>query len=155
MTIHVMERRASDNKYLHRDFHVSTDLGLAYIGNKYGDNGVKEYLRKFSTAYYVPLVADIKKRGLTALKEHIEEVYKKEEAIDYLKIDLEDNQLIVEVEKCPGVEFMKKTGYIPSKWYIEATRTVNETIADLAGISFELIFYNEENGKTKYCFYTR
>ncbi|HHW32488.1 MAG TPA: hypothetical protein GXX20_12605 [Clostridiaceae bacterium] len=155
MTIHVMDRRASDNKYLHRDFHISADIGIAYVGEKYGDNGVKEYLRKFASAYYAPLVDDIKKRGLIALKEHIEKIYEAEEYSEHLKIEMSKNQLIVDVDSCPGVTYMKKQGHIPSKWYIEATRTVNETIADLADISFELLFYNEENGSAKYRFFTR
>lgn len=155
MTMHVMERKASDNKYLHRDFHLSADIGIAYIGERYGDNGVKEYLRKFAVAYYVPLVNDIKKRGLAALDEHIQKTYEKEEATKYLKTKLNDTQLMVEVEKCPGVEYMKSTGYQPSKWYIEGTRTVYETIADMSNISFELINYDQEDGKAKYRFFIR
>ena len=155
MTIHVMDRRASDNKYLHRDFHISADIGIAYVGEKYGDNGVKEYLRKFASAYYAPLIGDIKKRGLIALKEHIEKIYEAEEYSEHVKFELTDDRLIVDVDSCPGVTHMKKKGHTPSKWYIEATRTVNETIADLADISFELLSYDEENGKAKYQFYTR
>ena len=45
--LHVMDRRAADNKYLHRDFHISNDLGAAYIAEKYGPEGVDEYLRTF------------------------------------------------------------------------------------------------------------
>ena len=41
MAKRVMDRRAADNKYLHRDFHVSGDLGIQYVGERYGDNGVK------------------------------------------------------------------------------------------------------------------
>jgi hypothetical protein len=33
----VMDRRAVDNKYLHRDFFISTDTGLRYLGSRYGD----------------------------------------------------------------------------------------------------------------------
>ena len=31
-----MERKASDNKYLHKDFHVTLDLGITYIGEHFG-----------------------------------------------------------------------------------------------------------------------
>lgn len=30
-----MERKASDNKYLHKDFHVTLDLGITYIGGTF------------------------------------------------------------------------------------------------------------------------
>ncbi|NLJ41280.1 MAG: hypothetical protein GX352_06710 [Clostridiales bacterium] len=151
----VMDRRAADNKYLHRDFHVSGDLGIEYVGKRFGDNGVKEYLRRFATAFYSPLVEDIKERGLVALKEHIENIYEIEEAPEVLKTTLEEEELLVEVSQCPAIAYMKSIDYTPSKWYIEQTRTVNETIADNADLGFELISYDDETGKTAYRFFRR
>lgn len=155
MSIKIMDRRAADNKYLHRDFHISGDTGLRYVGEKYGDNGVKEYLRRFATAYYAPLAASVKEKGLVALKEHIENIYEIEEASEVLKTTLSDQELLVEVSYCPAMAYMKSIGYTPSKWYIEETRTVNETIADSADLGFELISYDNETGKAAYRFFRR
>jgi len=155
MSIKVMNRKASDNKYLHRDFHVSGDIGIKYVGEKYGDNGVKEYLRRFATAYYSPLVDSIKKEGLIALKKHIENIYIIEESIQVLKTTLTENDLLVEIDYCPAIAFMKSIGHTPSKWYIEETRTVNETIADNADLGFELINYDINTGKAAYRFFRR
>ena len=155
MSVKVMDRRASDNKYLHRDFHILGDDGLRYVAKHYGDNAVKEYLRRFATAYYSPLIASIKERGLIALKEHIENVYQNEEAPDVLNTTLTESELRVEISHCPAVTFMKESGYTPSKWYIEETRTVNETIADNADLGFEMIAYDTETGKASYRFFRR
>ena len=54
----VMERKASDNKYLHRDFHISADNGIEYVGKKYGDEGVKEFLSDFARSYFQLLVKE-------------------------------------------------------------------------------------------------
>ena len=152
---HVMDRKAADNKYLHRDFHVSGDIGLAYVGVHYGDNGVREYVRTFATRQYAPLIAKIKEDGLSALRDHILSIYEIEEAPDCVKTTLSEDELLVEVSACPGVTFMKKSGHEPSKWYIELTRSVNEQIADDADLGFELFDYDTETGATSYRFFRR
>ena len=151
----VMDRRAADNKYLHRDFHVSGDTGLAYVGAHYGDNGVKEYLRRFASAQYAPLAARVKEEGLAALKAHIEQIYEIEEAAEAARMMLDADTLAVEIAWCPGVKYMKSIGHTPSKWYVELTRTVNETIADMADLGFELISYDPEDGAASYRFFRR
>ena len=148
----VMERKASDNKYLHRDFHVSADIGIAYVGDKFGDGAVKEYLTRFALSYYKPLFGEYEKKGLIALKEWIEDTYKKEESPDAVETSLEEDCLSVNVKYCPAVKFMKEQGHTPSKWYRETTQTVNKTIADKCGLSFEMGAYDEETGKTTYKF---
>ncbi len=152
---HVMDRKAADNKYLHRDFHVSGDVGIAYVGEHYGDNGVREYLTTFARRFYAPLVARIKAEGLAALEEHIVGIYATEEAADALCVERTDGELRVRVAYCPAVRFMKASGHTPSKWYIETTRTVNMTIADDADLGFELLSYDEETGAAAYRFFRR
>ena len=151
----VMDVRASDNKYLHRDFHASADIGLRYIGEKYGDNGVREYLQTFARAYYRPLVTAVKERGLIALKEQIEKVYDVEEMPEVVHTCLSEHELVVTIDRCPAVTFFNQTGHNTSKWYIELTRTVNETIADQCDLGFELKAYAEETGAAHYRFFKR
>ncbi|MCL2518240.1 MAG: hypothetical protein FWF15_06720 [Oscillospiraceae bacterium] len=148
----IMERHASDNKYLHRDFHISGDQGIAYVGKNYGDEGVIDYLTRFVKNYYKPLIEKIKAEGLSGLMSHIEKIYEIEEASDALSISLNENILTVEIAYCPAIKFMLESGYEPSRWYIETTRTVNNVIAAESGFQFELIDYNIENGKALYRF---
>jgi hypothetical protein len=148
-----MDRKAADNKYLHRDFHVSTDNGLLYIGTHYGDKGIREYLEQFSRSWYAPLAAAVRKDGLGAMKAHIEKIYETEEATDVLHISLKGEELSVSVDRCPAVTYMRSIGYTPSRWYKELTSTVNRIVADMAGIGFEMLSYDETSGKAAYRFY--
>lgn len=155
MPVKVMKRSSSDNKYLHKDFHISGDMGLKYVGEKYGDNGVKEYLRRFTTSYHSPLIESIKNKGLGTLEKYIKDIYMTEESPEVLKTTLTEKDLLVEIECCPAIAYMKSKGHIPSKWYIEETRTVYETIADNSDLGFELLSYDIDSGKTSYRFFRR
>ena len=148
-------RSDADNEYFHRDFHVSAKNGVEYVGNKFGDRGVEELLTRFAKAYYSPLAAKVKNQGLAALKEQIEEVYKIEKAPENVECTLTDKELSVKVSACPGVTYIKNTGKDPSKWYVELTRTVNRTIAEMCGIGFEFTSYNEENGACEYRYFIK
>ena len=148
----VMDVKASDNEYFHRDFHISGDRGLRYVGEKYGDDAVREYLRRFTESYFAPLIGKIKASGLSALKEHIENIYSIEKCPGNVTCDLENGVLSVKVSECPGAVYMKSCGYDPSKWYIENTRTVNRVIAENSGYEFELTSYDESNGAAEYIF---
>ena len=63
----VMDITAEDNKYLHRDFHLSGDFALSYCGKMYGDNGVKEFLTNFAKLNYASVIEDCKARGMAAI----------------------------------------------------------------------------------------
>ena len=151
----VMDRKASDNKYLHRDFHCSMDVGINYVATKYGDNGAKEYLTDFAKTYYAPLIEDAKKRGMIAIKEHIENIYEIEEASEVLSTELTDTELRVKVSECPAIRYFKKCGHKVSPYYVLSTSTVNETIATEANLGFQLISYDPEDGKAEYRFFKR
>ena len=155
MTKRVMERKSADNKYLHRDFHKSMDLGLAYLGEKYGDEAVKEYLVEFAQGYYAPLAEAVRKEGLSPLAEHIRGIYEIEEMPEVLSMDQTENTLDVKVEKCPAIAYFNKTGYAASPWYVEATRTVNGTIAKMAGLDYVQKVYDEADGHSEYRFTRR
>jgi hypothetical protein len=149
----VMDRRAADNKYLHRDFHISTDTGLRYLGTHYGDAAVQEFLKQFVRAWYAPLAEAVRREGLGALQRHIKEIFEIEEAADSVHTLLEEGELRVLEEKNPALSYMRSTGYEPSPWYGELTVAVNRYIAEMAGIGFEFQTYDQETGKAAYRFF--
>ena len=151
----VMDIRPGDNKYLHRDFHVTGDNGLKYVGERYGDNGVREYLTTFAKAYYKPLFEAYRKEGLQALLDQQKKLYEDEEMPEVFHAELTEDSLTVTVDRCPAVTFMRSHGYEPSRWYIEMTRTVNMVIADELDLGFTLEYYNEEDGACKYRYFRR
>ena len=147
-----IERKAADNKYLHKDFHVTADIGISYVGENYGDKAVKEYLTQYANSFYKLLAEEVKLKGLKALKANFENVYAKEEWSEYLHTELTEKELKVKIDKCPAVSFMKQSGHSPSKWYKETTYTVYKVLAEMCGLKFEVAYYNEEDGSTEFKF---
>ena len=67
----VMDRRAADNVYLHRDFHGALSNALIYLEERFGPEAVREYLRGFALRFYAPLRAEIAERGLPAIADYL------------------------------------------------------------------------------------
>lgn len=141
-----MERRASDNVYLHRDFHGALSAGIEYLHVNFGEESVREYLRDFTRNYYAPLRAKLKEVGLEALKEHFERIY----AIEGTSIETElaDGELIIRAPCSPAVAHMRKNGYPVARLFVETIRTVNETLCEGTGFLFELLKYDDETGRS-------
>lgn len=148
----IMKRNAADNTYLHRDFHVTAEQGLRYIGEKMGDAAVVECLTLYTKRYFRPLIEEIKAKGLCAMKKYLEDIYRAEEASDLLHIEEAQDRMTVSVSECPAVRFMKSIDYTPCRWYVETTRTIYQTIADEAGLSFDLVHYDPQTGKAEFTF---
>ncbi|MBE6631905.1 MAG: hypothetical protein E7623_04310 [Ruminococcaceae bacterium] len=152
MAIETMERRAADNKYLHREFHNIFNIGLDYAKNEYGVEGVKEYLEIFTKNFYSPLMAEIKAEGLKALERHIVNIYEIEESSELLKTELDGDTLRVSVSACPAVKFIKGTDRPVSDMYVLSSTVVYETIAKETGYVYECISYDEETGAAEHVF---
>ena len=147
----MLDMRADDNKYLHRDFHLLADQALTYCGEKFGDEVVIEFLKQYVSGYYSPIINAAREKGLSAIKEWIAEVYEKEEASELLHTELSEDTLTVKIDKSPVIEYMKKLNQAPGKYYVEQTRTLYKVIADSCNFGFELKYYND-NGKTEFVF---
>ena len=150
----VLDIKAEEHKYLHRDFHIIGDLALKYCGDNYGDNCVRSFLTSYANHYYAPQIADIKSRGLIAIKDWLEKVYEIEEASELLHTELTEDCLTVTVDKSPAIAFMYQANQKPSKYYIEQTRTLYSAIADACDLGFALEYYNED-GATRFKFLKR
>ena len=146
----IMDRRAGDNKYLHRDFHKTADCGLKYVGENYGDQGVLEYITDYTLSFYKPLIEDIKNRGLIALKENLEKIYIAEEALDALDVTLTENAISVNIKYCPAITYFNSENYKPCKWYHHTNTTIYEIIAKQSGYNFTLLSYDQNTGKAQW-----
>ena len=143
--------KSEDNKYLHRDFHISADNALKYCGDKFGRDAVVAFLRDYVNFFYAPVIEKIKKDGLFAIKEWIEKTYETEEASELLHTELSEDKLTVTIDKCPVIAYMKDLGQVPSEYFIEETRTLYDEIAKQCGYNFGIEYYNEDGG-TKFSF---
>ena len=150
----IMDRKASENEYFHRDFHSSMNMGLEYTGSHYGMEGVREYLTTYTRNVYKPVLTDIAQRGLAAIEAKILDTYAKEKAEDAVTTILTDDQLTVTVHYCPAVRHLKATGREVSSWYRCSTEIVMEVLAEAAGCRFCMEAYDEETGAARYSFYS-
>lgn len=148
----IMDRKASENEYFHRDFHSSMNMGIHYVGENYGMDAVREYLTRYTNNVYSKVVEDIKIRGLQAIADKIQDTYAKEKASDALVLDMTDDTLNVSVLYCPAVKHLHSTGRVVTKWYRYTTEIVMEVLAAAAGYQFTMESYDEETGAAKYTF---
>jgi len=150
----VMDLKKGENKYLHRDFHFHGDLAMRYLGEHFGENGVRSFMTDYVNNFYAPLLADAKKRGLVAIKEWIERLYTVEEAEELLTTQLDGDTLTVKISESPAIRHLRATGTEPCVYYIEQTRTLYSAMADSLGLSFNLAYY-DDTGKAEFSFKVR
>ncbi|MCD6359997.1 MAG: hypothetical protein J7M38_03970 [Armatimonadetes bacterium] len=149
----VMERRAADNVYLHKDFHGALSAGLEYLTERYGEGAVRDYLRRFTLAYYAPVREQLMQRGLPALREHFAHIYEVEGITP--RITATEDELVIEVDECPAVAHMREHGYAVARLWVETTRTVNEALVEGTPFAAELVQYHERTGASIQRFYRR
>ncbi|MCL4206075.1 MAG: WD40 repeat domain-containing protein [Pirellulaceae bacterium] len=63
----IMRRSASDNQYLHQDFHDALSAGIEYLDRNDGEQAVRDCLWQFARSYYAPLTASLRPRALLVL----------------------------------------------------------------------------------------
>ena len=148
----IMDRKASDNEYFHRDFHSSMNMGIHYVGENYGLEAVREYLTQYTNNVYKTVMADMQVCGLAALEDKIKDTYEKEKASEVLKTEMTADALYVTVSECPAVKHLHSTGRDVSPWYRYTTEVVMEVLAASAGFAFVMDSYDEATGAASYHF---
>ncbi|MCK5811538.1 MAG: hypothetical protein KAG94_01445 [Clostridiales bacterium] len=153
MAKQILDVRATDNEYFHQDFHLSMNMLLDYILEKYGNEGVIEYLKDFTKAYHKPLRAQLKNGNLQPLMIYIKELYKKEKW--EVKITKTTDKLQFSINSCPGMTYILSKKMTPSAAYIETYRTVYQSICEGTPFLYELIKFDKETGKSIHLFTRR
>lgn len=151
----VMTRRASDNQYLHKDFHGALSLAIDYLDRNYGEAAVRAYLRQFTRSYYAGLTKQLSERGLIALAEHFERVYEIEGGSASIRLSESGDELSIEVDECPAVSHMRERGFVIARLFVETTRTVNATLCKGTPFEYELLEYDPETGRSREVFRRR
>lgn len=153
MAKEVMTRRASDNAYLHKDFHGALSTAIDYLQQTYGREAVRQYLRQFAASYYAPLKRDICSRGLVALKEYFEQIYAIEGG--KVEIDLFDDELTLRIFACPAVTHMRENGYAVAELFYETHVAVNDAICEDTPFAAEMPEYDQATGRSVQRFFGR
>lgn len=149
----VMERRAADNPYLHKDFHGALNCGIAYLHRQFGAEAVREYLREFVRRWHAPLRERLAAEGLGALKRYFEAVYSLEGAS--VRFEEGPDELVLHVEACPAVMHLRRLGAEISPLFVETTRTVNEALCEGTPFGAELLSYDPQTGRSTQRFFRR
>ncbi len=148
----IMKRNAAENEYFHKDFHSSMNMGIEYLGSKYGKDTVYDYLSRYTQNVYKKFIEASKEKPLIALKERIEDIYRREKAEDAVDLILNENSLTVEVSYCPAVKHLKETGRKVSGFYRYTTEYVFKTLAENLNLSFVMQNYDDISGASSYTF---
>lgn len=148
----IMDRKASENEYFHRDFHSSLNMGIDYLGKNYGAEAVKEYLEIYTRNVYKPVLEKLKDNPFDAIFEKIRSTYLAEKAVDAVELIQDDNSLTVKIAYCPAVKHLCETGREVSQWFSMTTSVVMDTLAKAGGLRFEMEYYDTETGAARYRF---
>jgi len=142
--IRIMERKASDNKYLHKDFHVALNHLMNYIYNNFGEDSLRDYLSQYARAFYKPLNHRLKSGNIAELERYITDIYKKEEW--NVKVTKGPNHISIEQDACPGIAHIAAKGEKPCVLYRETYDTVYKTLCENTPFEYTLKNFNEETG---------
>ena len=153
MAKQIVRRKLEDNVYLPREFHAQLSGQIEYLDVKYGEDAARRYLRQLASAFYAPLAQAVKERGLIALKERFEKIYELEGG--KINISFSENEMIVEVEACPAVMFMREHGQPVTRLFYETSKTTYDTVCEGTPFAYELVQYDNQTGRSTQRFYRR
>lgn len=140
----VFERKASDNKYLHRDFHISMNMLMEYICEKFGPESLTDYLKDFSREFHKRRKAELMKGRLDVLHEYFQRIYKEEEW--EIKITITENELNLTQAACPGISYIREKGFGPIDQYIETYTTVYGELCEGTPYEYIMMDFCKETG---------
>ncbi len=149
-SVKVMERKASDNKYLHKDFHIALNLLMEYLVKNFGKDALIDYLKQFSKAYHKPLIQKLKTGDIEALINYLKDIYKKEEWP--VKITTGENFIELTQDACPAISHIVKNGSTPCPYYRETYNTVYKTICEETPFEYVLESFDDKTGACKQLF---
>jgi hypothetical protein len=149
-SVKLMERKASDNKYLHKDFHIALNLLMTYIYDHFGKDALVNYLKQYSRAYHKPLIGKLKSGDKEALVKYFRGIYEKEDWS--VNIISAENSVEITQDACPAISHIVLKGGKPCPFYLETYNTVYKTICENTPFEYNLVYFNEETGACKQMF---
>lgn len=127
----ILECKAADNEYLHKDFHGALCYAIKYLDDNFDEQATEEYLTQAAMSYFSPLIEKLKTDGLKALENHFRNIFTKEKG--RFEIGYKDDKLILEILECPAIAHLKKRDLFFTDRYCLTTVVVNRTICKESG----------------------
>ncbi len=152
-TCEKMEIHSADREYFHKDFHSSLNMGIHYLGSKFGQEHLEKYLKRYTNNVYRKVIEKAKEGdALKVVADKIRDTYNLEKAPEVLKLESDGTTLTVNIEYCPAIKHLKKTGKEITPYFIYSTKTVMETLAENTGLTFIMDSYDDNTGAAQYRF---
>lgn len=129
--LRVLDCRASDHRYLHKDFHGALCYSIKYLDETHGPEATRSYLRRVGENNYKPLIRELRAEGLPALERHWNKVFEMEGG--RFEMHYEGSTLVLQVLECPAISHLKKIGQLFTDRYCETTVVVNESLCGSSG----------------------
>ncbi|OHB54181.1 MAG: hypothetical protein A2Y12_17040 [Planctomycetes bacterium GWF2_42_9] len=129
--VKVLDCKSSQNEYLHKDFHGALCYAIKYLDEKLGPDATSEYLKQIGKEVFSHLIAAIKSDGLIAIDRHFKKIFELENG--KADFQIENNQLTINVSKCPAISHLKSTGQLFTDRYCLTTVILNKTVCEQAG----------------------
>ena len=142
-------------KYLHPYFHVYMERAMNYIHDKYGEEGLREYLAQYVAAFHKPRIEAITAEGLAPLETYLREIYAAEAAEDALTLNREGNELWVHLAYSPAVRFLNEAEHKPSQQYLAGINAIYEELARQSGLECTVEQFDPDTGAAVYRFVQR
>lgn len=127
----VLNFSASENTYLHKDFHGALCYAIKYLDEEYGPAATTRYLKQVGKTCFARLARSLKRQGLSVMEEHLKYIFSAEQGIFDIRYD--GAVLVLNVKKCPAISHLIKTKQLFTTRYCESTVVVNEQICKTAG----------------------
>jgi len=148
-------QRSSDNTYFHKDFHIALNYGLEYLNKKFGEFAVDEYLKQFTNNYHKILKKSLQGKGLSAIQEHYEKIFKIEGAKFNMMHTQAHQELNIYLHASTAVLHIKKKGHTVYSAYSKTITVVNKELCRNTPYDCKLIDYEQENGAYHIRFFKR
>ena len=129
---------------VHKDFHGALSYGIQFILDVYGLPGLEKYLQGLADTVYAPLVEKLKTEGLSALRDHWQEIFTVEGG--EFELREEGEVLVLNVLACPAITHIRTQNYSISPQFCEHTRILNKAICVRAGYACS-VDYDQAAGR--------
>ena len=129
---------------VHKDFHGALSFGLQFLEERYGREGLDDFLEGLARTVYAPLVEALRTEGLPALERHWRTIFEIEAG--GVAMRMEGDTLVLEVRRCPAIAHMHEHNYTVAEHFCDHTRIVNEAVCRAAGYEAE-VDYDQAAGR--------
>lgn len=120
------------------DFYFAINATFRFIAQRLGVAGLRRYWIELGSAYYAPVSAGWKQRGLSGVAAYWQAFFAAEPGSD-VTVSLEDERVVLRVDVCPAIRHLRAHGREIVPEFCQQCYFVNEAIAAPAGLTVRVV----------------